>query len=285
MGQGYEDHLITGGDIPRSTAWWKKIDAVASLLSISPTGLGSIYLYWSIASLKEQFLTVMPLTHDVGAQQTLDKFFMVLTLIGLRPDLEPIRDRFMVVHRFRPWMMCLLASSVSCPLGLCQRPHCTYCNKLGHTRDRCYRLHGRPPRRPYGPILDSPPRPQSSSASRTSRASIASVARLDLFSSITTTSIYLITLANGSQTVAKGRESQGLYHLTSIHLLQFAFPRCSVLIHNRLATLVSPSSEDGSSFSTLSSLPCESCRLGKHTRVSLPKRLNNRAKSPLSLST
>ena len=30
--------------------------------------------------------------------------------------------------------------------GRGQRPHCTYCNKLGHTRDRCYQLHGRPPR-------------------------------------------------------------------------------------------------------------------------------------------
>ena len=38
-----------------------------------------------IASLKEEFLTLMPLTSDVGAQQTqIDKFFMVLTLIGLR---------------------------------------------------------------------------------------------------------------------------------------------------------------------------------------------------------
>ncbi|RVW32132.1 Retrovirus-related Pol polyprotein from transposon TNT 1-94 [Vitis vinifera] len=36
-------------------------------------------------------------------------------------------------------------------------------------------------------------------------------------------------------------------------------------------------------FSTLSSLPCESCQLGKYTRVSFPKRLNNRAKSPFEL--
>ncbi|RVW40741.1 hypothetical protein CK203_099836 [Vitis vinifera] len=64
-----------------------------------------------IASLKEQFLTVMPLTPDVGAQQTqLDKFFMVLTLIGLRPILSLFVIRFLVVHQFRPWMMCLLAS-------------------------------------------------------------------------------------------------------------------------------------------------------------------------------
>ena len=28
--------------------------------------------------------------------------------------------------------------------GTDQGPHCTYCNKLGHTRDRCYQLHGLP---------------------------------------------------------------------------------------------------------------------------------------------
>ncbi|RVW11935.1 Retrovirus-related Pol polyprotein from transposon RE1 [Vitis vinifera] len=36
-------------------------------------------------------------------------------------------------------------------------------------------------------------------------------------------------------------------------------------------------------FSSLSLLACESCQLGKHTRVSFPKRLNNRAKSPFEL--
>ena len=36
-------------------------------------------------------------------------------------------------------------------------------------------------------------------------------------------------------------------------------------------------------FSSLLSLACESCQLGKHTRVSFPKRLNNRAKSPFEL--
>ena len=49
-----------------------------------------------ITSLKEEFLTVMPLTPDVRAQQTqLDKFFMVLTFIGLRLDLEPVRDQIL----------------------------------------------------------------------------------------------------------------------------------------------------------------------------------------------
>ena len=46
-----------------------------------------------IASLKEEFLTLMPFTNGAKAQQIqTDKFFMVLTLIGLRPNLESVRD-------------------------------------------------------------------------------------------------------------------------------------------------------------------------------------------------
>ena len=51
-----------------------------------------------IASLKEEFLTVMPLSTDVGDQRTqIDKFFMVLTLIGLCPDLKTAAIRFLAV--------------------------------------------------------------------------------------------------------------------------------------------------------------------------------------------
>ena len=49
-----------------------------------------------IASLKKEFLTLMPLTSDVGAQQMqVNKFFMVLTLIGLHPDLKTLRDQIL----------------------------------------------------------------------------------------------------------------------------------------------------------------------------------------------
>ena len=128
-----------------------------------------------IASLKEEFLTLMPLTSDVGAQQTqVDKFFMVLTLIGLRPDLENLRDQILgspsvpslddVFARLlrisstqtlpsdSPLDSFVLVSNTnlrggrSGTRGRGQRPHCTYCNKLGHTRDRCYQLHGWPSR-------------------------------------------------------------------------------------------------------------------------------------------
>ena len=140
--------------------------------------------------------------------------------------------------------------------GRRQRPHYTYCNKLGHTRDRCYQLHGRPPRTAHvaqSSYSDSqPPQALSSSTSQgipptdseydaylryqaAKSASVASAAQTnnvsvclthtsshgpwildsgasdhisgnkDLFSSLTTTPTLLtVTLANGSQTVAKG---------------------------------------------------------------------------------
>ena len=73
-----------------------------------------------IASLKVEFLTLMPLTSDVGAQQTqIDKFFMVFTLIGLRPDLETVRDHILgnpSVSSLDDVFACLLRIS---PLKLC----------------------------------------------------------------------------------------------------------------------------------------------------------------------
>ena len=128
-----------------------------------------------IASLKEKFLTLMPLTSDVGAQQTqIDKFFMVLTLIGLCLNLETVQDQIlgspsvpslddMFARLLRISSTQTLSSDSTSDSSVLvsqinlrggrsdnrsrgQRPHCTYCNKLGHTRDRCYQLHGRPPR-------------------------------------------------------------------------------------------------------------------------------------------
>ncbi|RVX09522.1 hypothetical protein CK203_012435 [Vitis vinifera] len=126
-----------------------------------------------IASFKEEFLIVMPLTTDVGDQRTqIDKFFMVLMLISFRPNLETISDQIIgssSVPSLDDVFARLLRISSTQTLpsdntsdssvlvsqtnsrggrsgnrGRGQRPHCTYCNKFGHTRDRCYQLHGRP---------------------------------------------------------------------------------------------------------------------------------------------
>ena len=66
---------------------------VSAIVNIRQQDINLFNYIGQIASLKEEFLTLLPLTSDVGAQQTqIDKFFMVLTLIGLCPNLETIRD-------------------------------------------------------------------------------------------------------------------------------------------------------------------------------------------------
>ena len=246
-------------------------------------------------------MTLMPLTSDVGAQQTqIDKFFMVLTLIGLRPDLEIVRDHILgspLVPSLDDVFARLLCISSTQTLpsdstsdssvlvsqtnprgghnanrGRGKRPHCTYCNKLGHTLDRSYQLHGRPPRTAHVPQSSSshPPQPPSSSTSQgipptnseyddylryqtTKSAFVAQTGNAsaylthtsslrpwildsgasdhisgnkDIFSSITTTfTLPTVTLANGSQTVAKGI---GLAHPLSSLTLTFVLytPEC-----------------------------------------------------------
>ncbi|RVX18320.1 Serine/threonine-protein kinase ATM [Vitis vinifera] len=355
------EKLLAEADIPEvDRVQWRKIDAqlcsakglytndiqlykvASAIVHLSQQDLDLSTYIGQIASLKEQFLTVMPLTPDVGAQQTqLDKFFMVLTLIGLRPDLEPIRDQilgsssvpslddvFARLLRLSSTQTLPSASASDSSVlvshttsrggrsgtrGRGQRPHCTYCNKLGHTRDRCYH---------YMPGNASACLTHTSSLGPwilDSGASDHLSGNKDLFSSITTTSdLPTVTLANGSQTVAKGiglalplpslpltsvlytpecpfnlisiskitrRESQGLYHLTSDSSPAVCISTdAPLLIHNRLGhPSLSKFQKMVPRFSTLSSLPCESCQLGKHTRVSFPKRLNNRAKSLFEL--
>ena len=109
---------------------------------------------------------------------------MVRTLIGLCPDLETIRDQILgsfsvpslddvFAHLLRISSTQTLSSDNTSDSSVLvsqtnsqggrsgnrcrgQHPHCTYCNKLGHTRDRCYQLHGQPPPHcPRGPVIIS----------------------------------------------------------------------------------------------------------------------------------
>ena len=96
-----------------------------------------------------------------------------------------------------------------------------------------------------------------------------------------------ITLQDRStrKTIGIAHESQGLFHLNS--------PLCStactstkalLLLHNRLGhPSLSKFRKRVPHFASLSSLKCESCQLGKHTHVLLPKRLDPRTKSPFEL--
>ena len=118
---------------------------------------------------------------------------MVLTLIGLHPDLETVHDQILgsssipslddvFVRLLRISSTQTLSSdntSHSSVLisqtnsrggrsgnrGRGQRPHCTYCNKFGHTRDRCYQLHGRPPHTAHVAQSSDPQPPQPPSFS------------------------------------------------------------------------------------------------------------------------
>ncbi|RVW56411.1 Retrovirus-related Pol polyprotein from transposon RE1 [Vitis vinifera] len=336
MGQGYEDHLVTQeADIPevdRRTVEEDRCPAkglytndiqrlykvASAIVHLNQQDLDLSTYIGQIASLKEQFLTVMPLTPDVGAQQTqldnssLDDVFARLLRLSSTQTLpsDSASDSSVLVSQTTS------RGGRNGTRGRGQRPHCTYCNKLGHTRDRCYQLHGRPPRTAHMAQSSDSPLPQlpSSSASQTSQASIASVAQpgnasaclthtsslgpwildsgasdhlsgnKDLFSSITTTSdLPTVTLANGSQTVAKGiglalplpslpltsdrstgktigigRESQGLYHLTSDSSPAVCISTDAPLhIHYRLGhPSLSKFQKMVPRFSTLSSLPC-----------------------------
>ena len=136
--------------------------------------------------------------------------------------------------------------------GRGQRPHCIYCNRLGHIRDRCYQLHGHLSRTAHvaqsskPSTEDQPPSPSQGlnlmpgeyeeflclthAAKSTFIASIAQTGNAyaylahslgpwildsgasdhlsgnkDLFSShIITSPLPMITLTNGTQTMAKG---------------------------------------------------------------------------------
>ncbi|RVX06964.1 Retrovirus-related Pol polyprotein from transposon RE2 [Vitis vinifera] len=336
MGQGYEDHLVT---------------QEADILSQQDLDL-STYI-GQIASLKEQFLTVMPLTPDVGAQQTqldnssvpsLDDVFARLLRISSTQTLtsDSASDSSVLVSQTTS------RGGRSGTRGRGQRPHAPIAINLATLAIVAISYMEDLLALPIWPSplilcclsLRAPPH------LRHLRLLLPLLPSLDLFSSITTTSdLPTVTLANGSQTVAKGiglalplpslpltsvlytpecpfnlisiskitrtlncsitfsdkfvtlqdrstgktigigRESQGLYHLTSDSSPAVCISTdAPLLIHNRLGhPSLSKFQKMVPRFSTLSSLPCESCQLGKHTRVSFPKRLNNRAKSPFEL--
>ena len=96
-----------------------------------------------------------------------------------------------------------------------------------------------------------------------------------------------VTLKDRSRgrTIDIGHESQGLFHLTS----PSSSTACTsldtlLLIHSRLChPNISKFWKMVPCFSSLPSIECESCQLGKHARVPFPKRLDQRTKSHFEL--
>ena len=83
------------------------------------------------------------------------------------------------------------------------------------------------------------------------------------------------------QTIGIGRESQGLFQLGSPSPSTVCTSMDTpLLIHNRLSY---PIQKMVPRFFSLSSIEYESSQLEKHARVSFPKRLDQRTKSPFEL--
>ena len=385
-----------------------------------------------MSALKDEVASILPKSTNVETSQSkMDRVFMIILLLNLGPNFENIREQILtgvVIPNFDEALARLLrhtstvtqsmrskitpntsvivsqSHSQSDSKGGCsdnrdrgQRSHYTYYHRLGHTCDRCYQLHGRPPctahfaqssnhsgslssvsrssSTPQGVILTTDEYEQYLYFTQAAKSSsVAYVAQTDnvfvclthsftpsildtgasdhisgnkdFFSFLTFLSPLLtITLAKGSQTIAKGigstcplpflpltsvlyvldflfnlifiskltrdlhcvlifshnsitlqdrstgktisigHGSQGIFHLSSpLCSTTYTSTESPLLLHSCLGhPSLSKFQKLGPHFSSLSLLECKSCQLGKHTRVSFPKRLDPRTKSPFKL--
>ena len=96
-----------------------------------------------------------------------------------------------------------------------------------------------------------------------------------------------VTLQDQStgRTIGIGREFQGLFHLSSpSSSTAYTSMDTPLLFHSCLGhSNISKFQVIVPHFSNLSSIGCESCQFGKHTRVLFPKRLYQRSKAPFEL--
>ena len=242
-----------------------------------------------ISALKDELISILPKSTNIETSLSkMDRVFMIILLLKLELDFENIREQILtgaVIPNFDEALARLLRRTSTATQsmryeitpdtsmmvsqshsqsdsrgghgsnrGRGQHPRCTYCDRLGHTRDRCYQLYGRPPHTahlaqssdhstcssfvsgssstPQEVILKPDEYEEYLRLTQTAKSSsIASVAQTgnvstclthssapgildtgafdhisgnkDFFSSLTFPSP-LVTLANGSQTIAKG---------------------------------------------------------------------------------
>ncbi|RVW92274.1 Retrovirus-related Pol polyprotein from transposon RE2 [Vitis vinifera] len=322
MGQGYEDHLITQeADIPEvDRVQWRKIDAqLCSVLwqSVDPKILLHLQAYKLVLNfgLRPKDYTRMIssvfirwlLLLSISANRTwiyllilLNKFFMILTLIGLRPDLEPIRDQILgsssVPSLDDVFARLLRISSTQTLPSDSASDSSVLVSQLPLEEDAVVL-------EVEANVLIAPIAINLPTLAIVAISYMEDLLALPIWPSpliLRCLSSELLRISDISgfyclccpawtgstgKTIGIGRESQGLYHLTSDSSPAVCISTdAPLLIHNRLGhPSLSKFQKMVPRFSTLSSLPCESCQLGKHTRVSFPKRLNNRAKSPFEL--
>ena len=184
IGNGCEDHLTTvDTSIPEDKRiQWKKTDALLCNILRQSIDVKTLYkIGGRMSALKDELISILPKsTNTETSLSKMDRVFMIILLLNLEPDFENIREQILtgaVIPDFDEALARLLRHTstitqsmrseitpdtsmmVSQSLsrgdskgergsnrGRGQRPQCTYCHRLGHTRDRCYQLHGRPPR-------------------------------------------------------------------------------------------------------------------------------------------
>ena len=134
-----------------------------------------------MSALMDELISILPKsTNTETSLFKIDRVFMIILLLNLGPDFENIREQILtgeVIPDFDDALARLLrhASTATKSMrskitpdtsvmvsqslsrgdsrggrgsnrGRGQHLQCTYCHRLGHTRDRCYQLHGRHPR-------------------------------------------------------------------------------------------------------------------------------------------
>ena len=134
-----------------------------------------------MSTLKDELISILPKsTNTETSLFKMDRVFMIILLLNLGPDFENIWEQILtgaVIPNFDETLARLLRHTITATQsmrskitldafvmvsqsfslgdsrggrgsnrGRGQRPQCTCCHRLGHTRDQCYELHGRPPR-------------------------------------------------------------------------------------------------------------------------------------------
>ena len=130
-----------------------------------------------MSAFKDELISILSKsTNTETFLSKMDRVFIIILMLNLGPDFENIREQILtgaVIPNFDEALARLLRHTstatqsmrsditsdtsvmVSQSLsrgdsrggrgsnrGRGQRPQCTYCHRLGHTRDRCYQLHG-----------------------------------------------------------------------------------------------------------------------------------------------
>ena len=131
-----------------------------------------------MSALKDELISILSKSTNTSLSK-MDRVFMIILLLNLMPDFENIREQILtgvtgaVIPNFDEALARLLRHTSTATQsmrseitpntsmmvsqshsqsdsrgvhgsnrGRGQRPQCTYCHRLGHTRDRCYQLHG-----------------------------------------------------------------------------------------------------------------------------------------------